>query len=195
MGKERLQRIPVEQKVSIMSYARMSVTILATGLAAILLLGRLAELEPHLGSLRHDVLAMSPRHSMLSAANLPDILTAMQLQHRLIGAKWEQAKLTVDLALDPDLRDAAALWRDLAELLRISFQEHDNVQQLLFRVYLIEGGNRTLCFYGDPRKSDWTHPELAALVDSEADGAAWEPFRKRIRLSITPAGKRWLSQV
>lgn len=176
-----------------MPRAKISVVAVAIGLAAILLLGRMADLEPGLQQLRQDAFAMAPRHSALTVANLPDVMTALQLQHRLIGVDWELAKLTVDLAIRSDLQDAASLWRDLAALLRLSFQDLDNVQQLLFRVYLIEGGVRTLCFYGDPRKTDWSDHNQTLLTATEFIAA--DEFRKRIRLSVTPAGKRWLSKV
>lgn len=180
--------------MNMMPYAKLSVAAVMIGLIAILLLGRMAELEPGLRQLREDAFALAPRHSVLSDANLPDALTALQLHHRLIAAEWEQSKLTVDLAIAPDSRDAAALWQDLAELLLASFREYDNVQQLLFRVYLIEGGVRTLCFYGDPRKADWPDATQSSIFAAAAEGVADEQFLKRIRLSATPAGKRWLSK-
>jgi len=169
--------------------------VAAFALAVMLLLGRLAVLEPRLQSLRQDVAAAAPPQPVsLSDDNLTDAIASLRLRHRIVRVGWDHRMLAIDLAIAADDRQPSALWRDLVALVQFSFGETDNVRQTLMRVYQTAGeGDSILLFYGDPRRGDWPRQRLTALVQPQ--DRSGESFRRRVGLSATPAGERWLAKV
>lgn len=164
----------------------------AAGLAAVLLLGQLPGWEQGLQERRRAVAAMAPRSPLLlSDDNLPDAFTALRFREKLTGVGWDHSILTVDLTLrDPAAAEAEYLWEDLSTLIRFSFADTGNVRQLLYRVYAEERGRRQLMLYGDSRREDWRDGEAAGL--RAPDAASLPRFRGKIRMSLTPAGEKWL---
>jgi hypothetical protein len=175
----------------IMSQIRILFVAVLAGIAAILVLGRLSVLEPQVQEHRKSAAVSAPeRQQTLSDDNLADAIAGLRMNHRITRVGWDHSILTLDLTLRDGAGGAESLWRDMAVLIRFSFGEAANVHQTLVRVYRDTDGRRTLLFYGDPRREDWTDARIEVLRPPEA--GADEPFRRLIRLSVTPSGERWL---
>jgi hypothetical protein len=174
-----------------MPQTRIFAAAAVLGLAAILVLGTLAALEPRMRELRGAASATAAyRAWTLSDDNLADAVGGLQLHHRITRVAWDHNILSVDLLLREGETGGAALWADVAALIRFSFADAGNVRRTLIRVYGGPEGRRTLLFYGDPGREDWPADRLAALRPP-ADGAE-AAFRERASLKATPAGERWL---
>lgn len=166
----------------------------ALGLAALLLLGRLAGPEPPEQTPHRDAAAAPLKPISLTDDNLPDAVASLRLQLRAIRVGWDHHLLTIDLLMPDGERRTEAAWRDLASIVRFSFGETANVRQTLVRIYReADHGRRVLLFYGDPSRADWP-PERVAALKAPDQGSADE-FRRLIGLSATPAGDRWLSNM
>jgi len=166
----------------------------SVGLVAILLLGKLSMLEDGMQTLRQDIaVAAHPGRLELTDDNLPDAVVSLHLHLRVTRVGWDHRMLMIDLLLPQGERGPAAVWQDLASIIRFSFGDAGNVCQTLVRVYrAADNGGRTLMFYCDPRREDWSDGIAALQAPERGSG---EDFRQRIGLSATPAGNRWLANV
>lgn len=174
-----------------MSRFKLYGLVMAFGVACILVLGAIPALDARLQQLRLETAASAPlRPSVLSDDNIPDAIAGLHLRHRIAKVSWDHSMLTLDLKIREERSAATALWEDMVALIRFSFGTTGNVQQLLVSVYRETGGRNVLLFYGDPRRSEWTKETLAAL-ETPAGGEETS-FRRKISLSSTPSGERWL---
>lgn len=174
-----------------MPHIRIFAAAIALGLASILVLGRLPMLDPHVQELRRETAVTAPyRPLALSDDNLADAAAGFALQSRLIRIGWDHSILTVDLALRQGADRPEDLWGDIVFLLRFAFAEAGNVRQVLIRVYRDPDERKTLLFYGDPRRENWTADRLNGLrlPDPGTNGTMLE----ELSLKATPAGERWL---
>jgi hypothetical protein len=168
-------------------------TLLA-GLAAFLLLGWLAELEPHLQERRTLAASAIPHRAVnLSDDNLADAIVRLDLQERVSRVAWDHSILSVDLMLRLQPGGHSVLGDDLYRLARFSLGETTNIRHLLVRVYQDHGSREALLFYGDMSKQDWPRDRLAELrvPVSVPDG----DFIRLFGLSVTPEGMRWLQNL
>lgn len=166
----------------------------ALGLAAILLLGWLADLERSGKPDHKDAAAVPIRLVCLTDENLPDAIASLRLQWLVTRVGWDHHRLTIDLLMPDGGRQAEPLWRDLASIIRFSFGEAGNVRQALVRIYReADAGRRVLMFYGDPGRADWPQERAAALKAPDRGSA--DAFRRQIGLSATPEGEKWLSEM
>lgn len=174
-----------------MSPFRMFAFAALAGVAAMVALGRLPMLEPRVQELRSAAAVSAPsRLQTISDDNLADAIAGLRVKHRISRVGWDHSILTLDLTLRDGAGGAESLWKDMAVLIRFSFGEAANVRQTLVRVYREADGRRSLQFYGNLRRRDWTESRLADFRPPEtgADG----PYRREIGLTATPAGERWL---
>jgi hypothetical protein len=162
--------------------------LLIVGIVVVALLGQMPTLDHGLQQRRQAIAVFQPlKVRMLTDDNLVDALTKLPLQDPLMKVSWDHAILTVDLlAVEPD-----AVWEDIGHLVAFSYSEVHNVKQVLIRIFKNRGENRTLLLAAETRKSEWTEKEITTLQPS----TLWvDPnYRERIRLSLTPSGKRWIS--
>jgi len=166
----------------------------AFGLAAILLLGRLADFEQSGQAGHRDTAAAPLKLVSLTDDNLPDAIAALRLKLRATRVGWDHQRLTIDLLMPGAERQPEAVWHDLASILRFSFGETGNVRQTLVRIYReADNGRRVLMFYGDPGRAEWPQERIAELKAPERVSA--DALRRRIGLSATPAGDKWLSDM
>lgn len=174
-----------------MPHLRLYAASIVLGLLAMIILGRLPMLEPHVQQLRKSAAGAAPHRSfLLSDENLVDAIAGVRLQHRLIRVGWEHAILNLDLAL----RDTASpedLQQDIAELLRFAFLDTGNVRQVLIRVYRDADDRSALLLYGDLRREDGNWKRLDAVL---RPGEAEPGPPGALPLKATPAGERWLRQ-
>jgi hypothetical protein len=164
--------------------------LLLVGIVVVTLLGQMPTLDHALQQRRQAIAVFQPlKVTMLTDDNLVDALTKLPLQAPLMKVGWDHAILTVDLlAVEPE-----AVWDDIGNLIAFSYSEVHNVKQVLIRVFKNRGENRTLLLAAETRKSEWTEKELTTLQPS----TLWvdDNYRARIRLSLTPSGKRWISNL
>lgn len=163
------------------------------GLAAVLALAQLPELERLAAARRSALAVLTPlRVERLSGDNLADAMVSLPLHNRLIRVGWDHAILSADLAVRPDGEQPAVVWRDVETLIRFSFARVSNVRQLLIRVYgEPERSGAPLLLAADARSADWTADRLAALRAPETwPDAAWQ---RQLRLVMTPRGRQWLA--
>lgn len=187
MGKERCPR-KGEIAVPVIPYKQWSIMLIA-GCFVVLMLSRLPSVERSFEERRQAVAVFQPNSgNWLTDDNLVDALTNLSLHDRLVRVGWDHAILTVDLlGVSP-----IDVWADMGRLIAFAYLEERNVKQLLIRVYVdrIEGA-RSLMLAAETRKSDWSEEDLSdpllttRLADSEQ--------ASKIRLSVTPSGKRWLA--
>ncbi len=164
------------------------------GLAAILLLGRLADMDKAEQTADRDAAAAPLKLVSLTDDNLPDAIASLRLKQRATRVGWDHHRLTIDLLMSEGERQAETLWRDLASILQFSFGETGNVRQTLIRIYReADSGRRVLMFYGDPGRTEWSPERIAALKAPDRGSA--DAFRRQIGLSATPAGDKWLSDM
>jgi hypothetical protein len=174
-----------------MSLWRSTVFTVTAGLVGALLLGRLAGQEQGVQERRSKIAVMAPHWAeTLSDDNLADAVAGLRITQRITRVGWDYSILSVDLAFRGVESGKSAIWEDVIELIRFSFSGVENVRQLLIRVYRETSGTRTLLFYGDSRRADWTSRELTELRPPDASGE--EIFLRKIRLTATPAGNRKL---
>ncbi len=168
------------------------VALAAAGLVSIFVLGRMPLLEPQLQELRRTAAVSAPyRPITLSDDNLVDAVAALRLHHRLTRVGWDHSILTLDITLRENGNAVAGLQRDIASVLRFSFEETDNVHQTLIRVYRSTADRRReLLFYGDPRREELANAR-ATGISAEGSGELRQ-LLEVYRLAATPAGKRWL---
>ncbi|MBB6674147.1 hypothetical protein [Cohnella nanjingensis] len=165
--------------------------LLAVSALTIVLLERLPALERHAQPNRSSAAVFAPlRVERLSNETLVDAMVAMPLAERLTRVGWDRGILTVDLALSSSGAAPKDLWKDTAELVRMSFANVSNVRQLLLRFYLETNEARTLLASADSRAADWPDG-LAAAVKGDPDGRRPD-WAVNLRLDWTPAGERWL---
>lgn len=166
----------------------------ALGLAAVLLLGRFADLQ-QAAQTRHLDAAVAPSMDVtLTDDNLPDAIVSLRLKLRVTRVGWDHRRLTVDLLMPDGDRGAESLWHDLAAIIRFSFGEAGNVRQTLVRIHReTDNGRRVLMFYGDPSRAEWPAERIAAL--NAPDRGSADAFRRQIGLSATPAGETWLADM
>jgi hypothetical protein len=100
---------------------------------------------------------------------------------------WDHAILTIDLlGTVPD-----GVWEDMRQLIEFSYGEVYNVRQVLIRVYKDKGERRTLLLAAETRRSDWSDKDLSGL---QLSTFLMDPtVASKIRLSVSPSGRRWLA--
>jgi hypothetical protein len=158
------------------------------GVLAVAMLARLPGWERELQQRRHSVTAFQPGDAIsLSNDNLVDELVKLPLRDRLVKVGWDHSILTIDL--QGSIPDSA--WTDISHLIAFAYGELRNVRQLLIRVFQGRGEGRALLMAVETRKSEWTEQQLTSAAPSEL----WmDPdINSKLRLSITPAGKRWIA--
>ncbi|MCC3373511.1 hypothetical protein [Cohnella sp. REN36] len=167
------------------------IVLIAASALAIVLLGHLPALERHTQDHRASASVFAPlRVEKLSSDILVDAMVSLPLNERLTRVGWDHDILTVDLSLSANDASPKDLWKDAAELVRLSFGAMPNVRQLLLRIYLESDGKRALLASGDSRASDWPDG-LASSVKADPDGARPD-WALHLRLNWTAAGERWL---
>ncbi|MFD0711151.1 hypothetical protein [Paenibacillus sp. GCM10027626] len=170
--------------------AASAVTILVTGLLGVLpLLGKKAN------KAALDVAVFqAERIKRISSNNLVDSLAGLQLGLPIRRADWHRAVLSVDLAVEGGVLQAAAWMSDLERLLRLAFVQTDNVTRVLVRfVNTIDTETQerasALVAAADIRRTDeWLPAELSLL--SKADPFAEPIWRERLRLTLAGQKKR-----
>ncbi|TFE29992.1 hypothetical protein [Cohnella luojiensis] len=164
--------------------------MLLVGIMIVLFLSQLPAIERGLQQRRQAVNVFQPnKATLLTDDNLVDSLSMLPLQEQLIKVGWDHAILTVDLqAAVPD-----DVWGDIGELIVFSYGEVHNVKQVLIRVFSDKdkNQNRSLLIAVESRKLEWTDKELSVLTPSSFSEAS--ELMDRIRLLITPKGKRWIA--
>jgi len=196
MGRSAAERMPRDEPlpegVGSLGLVLRNFVLAALCFFAALMLARLAEPPLRDPAGARTMAVFTPmRVERLSADNLADAMVALPLGGRILRVGWDHAILTVDLAASPGPGQPAAVWSDVGTLARFSFAQVSNVNRLLVRVY----GTREryadeLLFAADSRRADWTEEKLAALRTPQ--GLPDEAWRSQFRLTVTPAGKRWL---
>lgn len=166
--------------------------LMAAGMLSILVLGRLPLMEPQLKELRRTAAVTAPyRPMILSDNNLVDAIAALRLHHRLSRVGWDHSILTLDITLRDNGEAVPGLWKDIASVLRFSFEETGNVHQTLIRVYRLSADHRrVLLLYGDPRREDWIRDRMGGY-EASGNGETREML-KHYGLAATPDGERWL---
>lgn len=158
----------------------------AAGVIAIVLLAQLSMLEERL-HVRRDAAAVfnTAREDVLRDDSLVSEMSALSEEMRLLRVRWDHGILAVDLA-------AAApsdLWLNAASIMGFAFKDKSNVGQLLLRFYHVNDQERTLLSSIETRRADWTEQALSRLRPTDLTPNA---ANERIRLTLTPAGERWL---
>lgn len=164
------------------------VLLVLAGIVMVAFLGQLPSLNHGLQQRRQAVAVFQPiKAKTLTDDNLVDALANLPLQDPIMKVSWDHAILTVDLlAVEPN-----SIWDDIGYLIAFSYSEVNNVKQVLIRVFKNRGEDRTLLLATETRKSEWTEKELA---DIQPSTLLVDPNNStRIRLSLTPSGKRWIS--
>ncbi|MCD9021205.1 hypothetical protein [Cohnella silvisoli] len=162
--------------------------LLAVGIMVLLLLSQLPAMEHGLQQRRQAVAVFQPaKVKWLTDDNLVDALSKLPLQDQLTKVGWDHAILTIDLlGTVPD-----EVWEDMGQLIIFSYAEMHNVRQLLIRVFKDKGEQRTLLMAAETRKNEWTDKELTELRLS--DLMVDVNSNSKIRLSVSPSGRRWLA--
>lgn len=161
---------------------------MAAAILIVLLVGQLPHLDQGLEQRRHAISVFQPmKAKVLTDYNLVDMMVNIPLQAELMKVGWDHSILTVDLlGTQPD-----AAWNDMEQLVLFSFSEVQNVRQVLIRIFKNRGDDRMLLMAAETRKNEWMEKELAELRPSvfliDPD------FTSKIRLTITPTGKRWIT--
>jgi hypothetical protein len=169
-----------------MSYWQQFAYISLLGLVAIIVLGQLPSIDHGMQQRRQEAAVFEPvRVEALSDDNLVDALIGLPLRERLRRVSWDHSILTVDLKES----DSSEVWKDTRDLIMFSFDEMGNVRQLLIRVFSGNEGDPDLLMAAETKSSDWTHKELSRLED--ADGIGDTANAGKIRMLITPSGRRW----
>ncbi|XID94262.1 hypothetical protein ACF3MZ_06995 [Paenibacillaceae bacterium WGS1546] len=158
-----------------------------SGIVVVLLLGRLPEADRQLQHRKAAVEAFRANQAKwLTDENLVGAVVGLELRGRVLKIGWDHGILTVDMnGYDPD-----GAWDDIGKLIVYAYAETINVKQLLVRVYGDRGGSRTLLLAADTRKEDWPPQDLEAL--KRAEGRTESAIGARIRLTVSPSGRRWL---
>jgi hypothetical protein len=164
--------------------------MLLVGIIIIICLSQLPTIERGLQQRRQAVNVFQPNNAaLLTDGNLVDSLSALPLQEQLIKVGWDHAILTVDLqGAVPD-----EVWGDIGQLIIFSYAEVHNVKQVLIRVFSDKdkNENRSLLLAVESRKLEWTDKELSVLTPSSFSEDS--ELMDRIRLLLTPKGKRWIA--
>ncbi|WP_052476369.1 hypothetical protein [Cohnella kolymensis] len=169
-----------------MSFSRQFAFISLLGLAAIILLGQVPFIDQGIKHKRQETAVFDPvRVEALSDDNLVDALIGLPLRERLRRVSWDHSILTIDLKET----DSSQVWTDTRDLILFSFHETDNVRQLLLRVFGGKDGNPALLMAAETKFFDWTPKELSRL--KAAAGFHDSAITGKIRIAITPAGRRW----
>lgn len=156
------------------------------GLAAVILLGQVPSMDQGMQQRRQEVAVFEPvRVDALSDDNLVDALIGLPLRERLRRVSWDHSILTIDLKES----DSSEVWEDTRGLIMFSFDEMDNVRQLLIRVFSVNEGDPALLMAAETKTSDWTRKDLSRLRD--AAGIDDTAITGKIRVFVTPAGRHW----
>lgn len=169
-------------------YLRAWCLLLVAAIVAVVLLGKLLFMDQISQQRRQAVAVFQPaKEKVLTDDNLVDRMVMLPLQVDLMKVGWDHSILTVDLlGTQPD-----EVWEAMEQLIVFSYSEVHNVRQVLIRIFKNKGEDRTLLVAAESRKSEWTDKELVELRRSvfmiDPD------FTSKIRLTITPAGRRWIT--
>ncbi|GGD69232.1 hypothetical protein [Paenibacillus nasutitermitis] len=164
-------------------------------LAVTVLLTAIPTMRPNGSQQRGDiaVFRVTPI-KRLSSDNLVDSMIGLQLSLAIKKAAWNQAVLSVDLAVD-DKGGANRVWAaDLQRLLELAFVRTDNVNRVLVRFVepKLSGGvtaasPATILAAVDVRKNDeWLASGLTDLAETDLLSSA--EWRQRLRLSVSQEG-------
>lgn len=128
----------------------------------------------------------------LSETNLVDALSNLTLDLEIARVNMQQAVLSVDLFLPEGVSGARFVYHDLYELLRFSWTGTANVNHLVVRIMLQDGGGRgtrELLLAMEAKRSQWNKeeqlpPEISVLRLKNA-------LEKQANFSYTP---KWIEQ-
>ncbi|MFD0670421.1 hypothetical protein [Cohnella sp. GCM10027633] len=161
--------------------------LIASGLIAVVLLARLSAIDETMKQRRAAAFVFEPANAgMLRDDNLVNEMASLSADMRLLRVRWDHGILAVDLAASAP----SDFWMNAAAIVTFAFKDKNNVGQVLIRAFDGNNDERALLSSIETRRTDWTEKELSRLrpTDLELDDAA----RSRVRMTITPAGERWL---
>jgi hypothetical protein len=123
----------------------------------------------------------------LSNSNMVDVLLAARLHEQLDHVDWNGGVLSVSIKVRPGAGRPASWFDDIGKLVRLSFQQLDNVKRLLVRIVEEPAGDGArLLAAADVRNTDsWLQHDLASL--GSADPVHDMQWRERLRISFTAA--------
>ncbi|MFC5531745.1 hypothetical protein [Cohnella yongneupensis] len=160
--------------------------LIALGVVAIVGLGRLSSLDESLRQHRAASAVFEPLQAkMLRDDNLVDEMANLAASVRLLRVEWDHGILAIDLAAAAP----ADLWLDAKTLITFAFKDKNNVGQLLIRVFNGNNEDHALLSSIETLRSDWTEKQLDRLRPTDLE--LNPELAGRIRMTVTPAGKRW----
>lgn len=161
--------------------------LIATGLLAVVSLAWLSELDGAMKQRRSAAAVFEPANAAaLRDDNLVGEMADLSESMRLLRVRWDHGILAVDMAASAP----SELWIDAAAIVSFAFKDKNNVGQVLIRVFHGNKDERALLSSIETRRTDWTEKALSGMrpTDLEFDAGA----RDRVRMTVTPAGERWL---